>query len=59
MADHCAAAEPEGTVTLVTGLEGPVNAITPVTCLYCGNDIVADDDHAVDCFWRPGTGGAR
>lgn len=49
----------EDTVTLVTGLEGPVNAITPVTCGYCHHGIVSDDDHAVDCCWHAGKAAAR
>ena len=49
----------ESGVTVVTGLEGAVNPAEPVTCSYCGNAVVSDDDHAVDCCWRPGTGGAR
>lgn len=44
----------EETVTLVTGLEGPVDAIAPVTCGYCHLAIVVDDDHATDCCWHPG-----
>ncbi|GAB2909583.1 hypothetical protein [Streptomyces mayteni] len=51
--------EPDTDVTLVTGLEGPVDLAEPVTCRYCRHDIVADDDHAPDCTWRPGRAAAR
>ncbi|TDC18709.1 hypothetical protein E1265_24865 [Streptomyces sp. 8K308] len=50
---------PSEAVTLVTGLEGPVNAISPVTCGYCHLRIVADDDHAANCPWHPGKAPAR
>ncbi|GAB2874296.1 hypothetical protein [Streptomyces mayteni] len=51
-------AEPEWFVVM-TGREGPVSHSEPVTCGYCNHGIVADDDHAVDCCWRPGKAAAR
>ncbi|MDT0320585.1 hypothetical protein [Streptomyces millisiae] len=53
MVDHLSGVEPER-VVVVTGLEGPLNVLEPVTCAYCRRRVVADDDHAVDCCWRPG-----
>ncbi|MDT0322228.1 hypothetical protein [Streptomyces millisiae] len=41
-------------VTVVTGLEGPVEPTVPVRCLYCDRGTVTDDDHATDCFWKRG-----
>ncbi|MFD5316145.1 hypothetical protein [Streptomyces sp. NPDC127098] len=42
------------TVTLVTGLEGPLSRSEPVTRGYCHLGIVTAEDHATDCHWRPG-----
>ncbi|GAB2916829.1 hypothetical protein [Streptomyces mayteni] len=46
-------------ILIVTGLEGPVNSLAPVTCGYCDREIVSDNDHATNCCWRPGTAAAR
>ncbi|WP_165953889.1 hypothetical protein [Streptomyces sp. 8K308] len=56
MRDHRTAAKPgpEVAVTLVTGLEGAVDPEEPVTCCYCGNGIVSDDDHSRTCPWKAG-----
>ncbi|GAB2880698.1 hypothetical protein GCM10022245_14830 [Streptomyces mayteni] len=51
--------EPGETVTVVTGLEGSVDPAEPVTCGYCRHAIVANDDHAVTCPWKPGKAVAR
>ena len=59
MPDDTPATAPADTgITIVTGREGPVDATEPVTCSYCGLGIVADDDHAPTCIWRPGKAGA-
>lgn len=49
----------ETSVTVVTGLEGPVELTTPVTCSYCGNSILTRDDHAANCAWRRGKAPVR
>ncbi|WP_461037138.1 hypothetical protein [Streptomyces mayteni] len=54
MVDH-----PTTDVTVVTGLEGPLEPSTPVRCRYCRHDVVTDDDHAVNCAWKRGKAGAR
>ncbi|WP_461032612.1 hypothetical protein [Streptomyces mayteni] len=43
----------------MTGLEGSVDPAEPVTCGYCRHAIVANDDHAVTCPWKPGKAVAR
>ncbi|TDC73253.1 hypothetical protein [Streptomyces hainanensis] len=58
-AEHDDHTEPEADVTVVTGLEGPVEFWTPVRCGYCRHAIVANDDHAVTCPWKPGKAVAR
>ncbi|TDC60740.1 hypothetical protein [Streptomyces hainanensis] len=49
---------PEADVTVVTGLEGPVEPTAPVTCSYCRHGIVVNDDHAANCPWNPGKAAA-
>ncbi|MFD5317493.1 hypothetical protein [Streptomyces sp. NPDC127098] len=46
--------KPDDGITIVTGLERAVDLAEPVTCLYCGSHILRNDDHMVDCSWRPG-----
>ncbi|MDT0322083.1 hypothetical protein [Streptomyces millisiae] len=57
-AEADAEVEPLAEVTVITGLEGPVEPAAPVTCSYCGNGIVVHDDHAANCPWHPGKAAA-
>ncbi|TDC19223.1 hypothetical protein E1265_24360 [Streptomyces sp. 8K308] len=57
-ADADAGIETGAEVTVVTGLEGPVEPAAPVTCSYCGNGIVVHDDHAANCPWHAGKAAA-
>ncbi|WP_461032631.1 hypothetical protein [Streptomyces mayteni] len=50
---------PSDAVIVVTGLEGAVDPAEPVTCGYCGNAVVTDDDHATTCAWKRGKAAAR
>ncbi|TDC73370.1 hypothetical protein [Streptomyces hainanensis] len=59
MPERTVAASDPDDVTIVTGLERAVDVAEPVTCRYCGNAIVVDDDHATHCCWRPGKATAR